>query len=453
MALTAFPTITFNAGSGSDTAASGAGPATAVTGTATATNSTTVTLTVGAGTLSDVAEDGSAVLQIDGVGFVRISTRDTGAVTVLVENAVTCTAANFAIGGKRATLNHTESRRLFAATSTPTAVGATGGWTISLEDAQTITSAITLAATAGSGMISIVSSSAGTLRTLTQSTSANHFSANTANRWRFTDIQFQNSHGTPLEVFTSSSSAFIEMRNCVAGDSGGSNCPKGLWIRTSSSASIVLYNTSVLRCTSLGINGATNVALYASEISRCGGAGISNAGNTLLAHDSIISHNSGDGITCSFSGGTLTFAVKNSVIHGNTGDGIELTGTNLASFALVNNQITANGGYGLKCSGTAPHTGFVEYNNFGNAGDSTNNTSGSASGITLSGTNTTSTAGYTDASSSVRNFKVGSNGQGTGFPASSSTVGAGQTGTTCYADMGLPTHAVATGGSVGVIGG
>lgn len=437
MALTAFPTLTFNTSTGSDTLSSGDN-GTSCTGTATASNSTTVTLTIGTGTLTGVATDGSAVLWISGVGFVRIDTVNTGAGTVVVETAVTCTGATFAIGGKRATLGETESRRLFAATSTPTAVGMSGRWIISLEDNQSISSTLTLAATAGTGFCEIKSSVAGTLRTITQSASATHFTSAVANKWRFTDLKFVNSNGTPLEVITSSSTAVFDFRHCLIGDSGGTNCPKSLLIRTSGTAVIYLYDTSVLRTTSVGISGTANLYMYGSEISRCGGIGINNSGGTLVMHDSIVSHNSGDGLANASSSPVIIGCV----FHGNTGDGAEITTANLSAINVINNQFTANGAYGLNLSGTTPHAGIIEYNNFGNASDSTNNTTASANGITLSATNTTTAAAYTDASNSVRNFKVGAACQGTGFPPSSATVAAGQTGTTTYADQGLPTHVV-----------
>jgi hypothetical protein len=107
---------------------------------------------------------------------------------------------------------------------------------------------------------------------------------------------------------------------------------------------------------------------------------------------------------------------------------------------VLNNSITGNGtggtGYGIRFSGTTPHFGIIEYNNFGHASDSSNNASGAATGWTLSSTNLTATADYTDASSGVRNFKPGSNNKAAGFPASSAVMAAGQTGSTSYVDIG-----------------
>lgn len=439
MALTSFPTLVFNTGTGSDSNASGAGPGTAVTGTTNAVTASTTVTFAGAPDLSGVAQDGTAVLWVSGVGFVRISTVDNVAKSCVVETALTCSAGTaFAIGGKRATFDNTESRRLFAATSSPTALGATGQWTLQLEDDQAITSTITLAFTAGTGYLTIQSDGS-TRRVISCNASgAAIFTCNTANRARFKTCKFQHTHATVKGyAFTHSSTTVIECRDCICGDSGGTNCPSGISTRTGGGGTVILWNTSVLRCGSIGINGTTQVYLYGSEISRCGGAGVSISGGELHAHDSIISHNSGDGINTANLGGSNTFMeVKNCTIHGNSGDGIELTGNNVVGAMILNNSITANGGYGLKFSGTTPHFGVVEYNNFGNASDSTNNTSGAASGWTLSSTNLTATADYTDASSGVRNFKPGNNHKAAGFPASSAVMAAGQTGSTSYVDIG-----------------
>ena len=151
MALTVFPTIKFNTGSGSDVAASGAGPAAAVTAGgnngASTNNTQTVDLSADAPDLSGVAQDGSAVLWVDSTGgtrqFSRINTVNDGADTVVCEDFFVQTEANrnWGIGGKRNDLNTTENRFLFLADAQP-------GWIIELEDDQTISSNISIA-TAG----------------------------------------------------------------------------------------------------------------------------------------------------------------------------------------------------------------------------------------------------------------------------------------------------------------
>lgn len=440
MALTAFPTILFNSSTGSDSAASGAGPATAITGTcAASTNSTTVTFN-GNPDLSGVAQDGSAVLWVNGIGFVRISTVDDAANTCVVETALTISASTaFAIGGKRATLDATESRRLFAATSSPTASGASGGWTLQLEDDQSLTSAITLAFTAGNGYLTIKSNSS-TLRTITQTANAGIFLATTANRFWFQSIGFRHSNGTKSYAIISSSNASTAFfLSCVCGASDGTNCPSGLWSRTNSTATVFLINTSILRGGGHGMNLGGGVAVYASgcDISRNTSNGIFQA-SSLAISSSVIAYNGADGIN-----GTVgACKVENCTIDGNTGDGIETTTNNSVLVMLLNNQITNNGAYGVTFSGSTPHSPFVQYNNF------YGNSTAAANGITLDATNLTADPGYTDRTNTVRNYAISSasTSNAAGFPASSATIGAGQSGTTTYVDIGVSQRQASGGG-------
>lgn len=433
MALTAFPTITINSSTGSDTTASGDGGV-SCTGTATSVNSTTIALTITGGTLTGVAQDGSAVLWISGVGFVRISTTNIGAVTVVVETALTCTAATFAIGGARATINGTESLRLFAATATPTASGASGQWSIVVADASiSISASITMAFTAGNGCLNIRGSSASSRCVWTQSSSATHFTFNAANRIRLSNFQFKNSNGTPLEVGTCSATTMLIYDNCICGDSGGSNPPKSLHTRTGNVATIVLINTSVLRCTGIGITGAANVTLIGSEISRCGGVGISNSNNSLTIIDSVVSWNTGSNVTNSVAFGIL---LKNSTFDSaqGVGDGVTLSGNNLFNATIINCNFTSNGtsgtAYGLNLSGTAPHDIVDKFNNF------FGNRTAAVNGFTVDASDLALDPGYTNNAVGTRNYSVGTNMKSAGFPASTGAMAAGQLGCTSYVDIG-----------------
>lgn len=130
--------IVFNNVDGSDTAASGLGPSTAVTGTAAAHTggaaSTTITLT-NTPDLSGVQVGDLLWLNTSsGRQFSVISAVDDGADTVTVDDSFTiagASAVNYAIGGKRATLNEANSRKLFDNGSSTG--DAKGGWRIKLE--------------------------------------------------------------------------------------------------------------------------------------------------------------------------------------------------------------------------------------------------------------------------------------------------------------------------------
>jgi hypothetical protein len=132
------PIVVFNTTTGSNTLASGAGPAVAVTGTSAAhTNGVTtniITLT-NSPNLSTVPTDGSAVLWMNTASPTRQFSKITGvnnsSKTVTVEDnfaIASGSARNYAIGGKRATWSGSD--RLFR-------LDVKAGWTIETETDQT----------------------------------------------------------------------------------------------------------------------------------------------------------------------------------------------------------------------------------------------------------------------------------------------------------------------------
>lgn len=451
MALTAYPTVVFNSSTGSDSAASGAGPATAITMkvNGATTNSTTVVVDTLSGDLDTVAQDGSAVLFITGIGFVRVSTTNNGTGTIVMETALTIgDNVDMAIGGKRATLDATESRRLFAATSSPTASGGSGRWTAEFEDdgSLAITSAVTMSFTAGTGEFTLKSSSTSTRRTMVQSGNAVFFTANTANRWRLQMLTFSNTHATKNYVVTASASVRVTFGSCICGNNSGTNCPNGLATRTNQTPTFILHDTSVLRCGSDGISNSGNNIIYDSEISRCGSNGLSGTSGYLALVRSIFAYNSAWGVTAP-ADTSVAALIDGCVFDGNTEDGLRITGANSQSnIRVTNNQFTNNGAsgskYGLNFSGTAPHSPIVSNNNF------YGNRTAAANGITLDATNLTADPGYTDRTNSVRNYAISSasTSKAAGFPASSATIGAGQSGTTTYVDIGAAQRQESAGG-------
>lgn len=401
MALTAYPTIAFNSSTGSDTLASGAGPATAITClvNGAVTNSTTIVVDTASGDLDTIAQDGSAVLFITGIGFVRISTTSNATLTIVVETAVTIgDNVQLAIGGKRATLDNTESRRLFAATASPTAVGASGLWTISLEDDQTVTSTITTSFTAGTDTLIVKSNTPGTLRAITSSANSPTFTWNTTGKLEFQYIHAKNSNGTKtstsfISLGTTNNTFF---RWCRVGD--GTNNIRGACVRSGGAPNVYAYESSFKGCTEFGIANSTSIVVTAE------GCEITNNGTTTSHHgltcssctltNCIIAHNAGDGVNC-----TTSFYIINCTIDQNGGDGIECTGATIGNLNHIRSCIfTTNTGTAIKMSGTTPHYPRVWYCVFnGNGAD--------ASGITLDSSNQTSTnPSYTDSSSSVRNY-------------------------------------------------
>ena len=150
----AFPVILVNATGGSDSAASGAGPSTALTGTAAATNGAGTTVTLDSGTdLSGVATDGSHVIYLvdttagaRNFGKITATAGSGGATpTVTVSNAfgISISGKSWAIGGVRASINSTSSRKLFENNSGNGDL--MPGWIIEMQSGhtETVTSRIT----------------------------------------------------------------------------------------------------------------------------------------------------------------------------------------------------------------------------------------------------------------------------------------------------------------------
>jgi hypothetical protein len=159
-----------NGGTGSDTAASGAGPTTALTGTAASTSGTGPVVTLdGSPSLAGVLTDGSHVIWINtasGRQFAAITAKDDTAKTVTTTTAftVSLTGQTWAIGGKRATLDNANTRKLFSA-------DAATGWLADVQEAGTAYTISTTTLNVGIVGFGIISSTT-SRPTITTSTSS-----------------------------------------------------------------------------------------------------------------------------------------------------------------------------------------------------------------------------------------------------------------------------------------
>ena len=213
-----YPDIRFNSSTGSDTAASGAGPSTAITATAAAHTSgiasTTITLT-NSPDLSGVATDGSAALWLNtasGRQWSRITAVNNTLKTVTVEdsfNIAALSAVNYAIGGKRATFNETNSRKLFS--------DAKAYWIATTETDQTISSVISVTS-AGSPFF-VRGDSETSHRVVTQSANAACFNSGVANL-NLMNLKFQNTNVSKGSAggYSGSGGNGVRMTNCIVGD-------------------------------------------------------------------------------------------------------------------------------------------------------------------------------------------------------------------------------------------
>jgi len=457
------PTILFNNASGSDTAASGAGPATAVTNTDGSFSGTTVTLPNA--DLSGVATDGSHILWLktsSGRQFFTITaTSGSGtagaAVTVTETPAGTTTARTYAIGGKRKTLDNTDSRTLFVVTN-----GAKPGWTIQLEDDQTISSAIPVAALGDTttGMIVLQGDSESTRRVVTNSANAAIFN-DALGGWHLKNLHGKCSNATRTSSyfvdFNSGSATVTRITNCVMGDATN-KLQSGITRAVSAQPSLILEDCEIKNCLGPGINTWHGNTSIPSLIANCwihnnGSGGIlqvfGNVSGITTIRGCIVANNTG--IAIRIAGGNRP-CIENCTIHGNTSDGVKIDSINSHGGIVRNNSITANGGYGLNWAiGTQAYNDTaqtVTYNNFGNASDSTANTSGATTGVSQ-GTGCFSTApAYTNAAGNDFSVGASSPNKATGYPPSSRYIGANNSATLSYVDVGAAQRAEPTGGAL-----
>ena len=441
----ALPTILFNSGTGSDTAASGAGPGTALSGAnASLGASTTVALAVDAPDLSGVATDGSAVCWVDstsGRQYSRITAVDNVAKSVTVATAYGVTEATRAwgIGGKRATLDHADSRTLGADVE--------AGWIVEIEDDGA--SALTGSAwpiTAGVAF-TIRGDSISTKRLMTQSANAAALTLSvTATTLDVANLIFENTAGTKTSangIVVTANNPTIRIRNCRFGHSANTLL-SGL-NRTAGAPVFILYDCEVMSCTSNGVSSRAGLHVHGSYIhdNAAHGLATGGGGGVNIIQDSVVEANGTDGINVGTTPTTLV--ISGNAIHGNTGDGLDSSGG--AGFIpisgqIYNNNFTANGNYGIRAA-SGENPAFLDFNNFGTGALA--NTSGSMLNLTAGANDLAVDPGYTNASGG--NFAAGTAIKAKGFPASTQAFGANPAaGTIAFVDIGIQREEPASGG-------
>lgn len=447
-----FPTILVDSASGSDSLASGAGPATALTGSAASTDATGLVATLdGSPSLAGVLTDGSHCLYLadataGGRNFGKITAKDDTAKTVTVSDAfgLSLTGKAWAIGGKRASIGSTASRKLVENNSL--AGDAMPGWAVEMASghAETIASIITTrrAGDVTDGPITIRGvAAAATMPVLTASNNAALFAGvNNISGWVFEGFEARNSNATKT-----ASIAFS-----VASGTAGT----GLSIRISGvrivhatnlfwkgvvtfGMSVLVDSCEIAHCASHAVSGAGATRVYNCALRDNVGDGIQQTSSNVSVEDSLVVRNAVGVNLTTASGGNH---VVRSTIHGNASSGIIFSSAaaGLVSARVQNNNITGNGAYGLNLSGS-PTAGLlaaaailIRNNNFGTG--ATANTSGAAAGITLDASNLQVDPGYTDGTSATNNFAVGANVKALGHP--TANIGGMTTGTRSYVDIG-----------------
>lgn len=440
--------IVFNATTGSDTAASGLGPASAISGTAAAhtggSASTTITLT-GSPDLSGVqAGDLLWLKTASGRQFSVIASADNSAKTVTVDDSFTiaeASAVNYAIGGKRATWNDADSRLLFSA-------DAKAGWTIETETDQAISSAISISVAGDmtTGHIRVQGSGA-SRPVITQSANAEVFKWPAAySYWWFDNLKVCCSNATKTSAYGFLNRGIgLFFTNLVVGDS--TNRLVTGFQRSGGQDDIHLIDCEVCHCTADGIYA---VAALDGLVEGCyvhdnGGAGI-RSGSNMKIQNNLIINNTGAGIRA---GATTAYyvTIRGNTIHSNDGDGIDIS-SGQTLVIIHGNNITANGNYGIRAaSGQIGIAAFVDYNNFGTG--ATANTSGDRLNLNAGAHDLNVDPQYTDAANG--DFSVGTNVRAKGFPDATRYIGANQSLTRSYVDIGAAQRQEAASGGGGAI--
>lgn len=440
----AYPVVVFNSSTGSDTAASGAGPATAVTGTAAAhTNgsaSTTITLT-NSPDLSGVATDGSHVLWMDtpsGRQFSKITGVDNGADTVTVEdsfNIASGSAVNYAIGGKRATFDNADSRTLFGGT---TGIGFKAGWTIRTETDQSITSSINITVTATTALWAFVEGdSESTHRLITSNANSPTFNGDNVCAFvEFRNLKAENTHVTKNNSwFYYGRTGPNSFRNCIIGHA--TNTLFRAIERSSSHSGWEIVDCEVKYCVDSPFAAAAKQSVFAfhgCSVHDNGGIGCP-VGEFGTIEGCLIYDNTGDGISVSLPDvpNNPNRHIVGNVIHSNGGDGID-SSSGAISLNVYNNNVTSNGGYGWRAhANQSREFGFADFNNYGTGGLA--NTSGALLNVSAGANDLAVDPGYTDASNG--NFECGTAVKALGFPKSTRTIGANQSATNAFVDVGI----------------
>lgn len=442
MALTVNPTVQINAGTGSDTAASGAGPATAVTGTAAAhtggVSTTTITFT-NSPDLSGVAQDGSAILWLltaSGRQFTRIDTVDNTAKTAVVANSFTIgsgSAVNYAIGGKRATIDNVNTRTLFGS------AGAGAGWTIEIQDAQTLTSAVVCAMAgsfASADIFVVGTGSPGPVITQTANAACFRLTGSLGHHWR--NLQLKNSNGTKTSAdgFAMEGTTLLTIEACVLGDRANTNNLRSGLRYVSGAGSFLMIDCELCYCTSDGAfidsSSSYGARMFGCVFHHNAGHGL-NVGNTaapfLALEDCIFAKNTGDGLFAS--NGVLNGSIGRCTFDGNS-DGMDISaGASPSTYLLVHScQFTNNGAYGLRGHANSDRlVSMVNYNNF------FGNTTAARLNISAGADDQAVDPGYVDAAN--LDYRISAGTKALGWPASTRKLGANpSTGTTTYVDIG-----------------
>jgi hypothetical protein len=321
--------IVFNTSTGSDTQSSGLGPSAAVYGSGASTTGSSAVVT-GIDTTDVSAGDLLWVQSSSGRQFSIILSVDSSTqVTCDDQFANTESSRTWAIGGKRATWDNSDSVKIFTA-------DAKSDWDIVTETDQTITQEIQLV----NGCRSIRGASSTSLVVITQSSNNDLFRNLQNQKILFADMELQYSHPTKNKTAIGLSYGEANLTNIVAND------PTNNWYRVTANFCCNNASVSIQNC----IFG--NCVDYA-------------AGMAVVYACGSIFHNSSIGLT--HSNGCIT----NCIFANNTNSGISVSG--FGGKNQSGNLFIGNGRYGIETTGgeiTGKSRNWFYNNTLGNTNNS-----------------------------------------------------------------------------------
>jgi hypothetical protein len=297
--------ILFNTSEGSDSQSSGLGPSTAVYGSGASTTGSSAVVT-GIDTTGVSAGDLLWVESSSGRQFSIIASVDSSSqVTCDDTFANTESSRNWAIGGKRATWDNSNSVKIFTA-------DAKSNWDIVTETDQTITQQITLC----NGCVSIRGVTNGALPVIEQTSNNTLFYNSQNQNVVFHSLNFKYSHPTKDKIGVYFGYGGMVFVNVVAND------PNKNWSTFAARAC----------CNSV------NIRLYSCIIGNCTSDGVSASQGGGWFINSIFHDNGRYGAYAN------SCICTGSIFVNNSSHGLYITGN---SNLIANNMFISNGGYGL----------------------------------------------------------------------------------------------------------
>lgn len=363
--------ILFNNSTGSDTLSSGLGPSTAINGSGASTSAASAIVT-GIDTTGVSAGDVLWVQSSSGRQFSVIASVDSGT-QVTCDNIFDNTegSRNWAIGGKRAGIDSTESRKLFADM---------GGHLTEyeLEDtgsAYTVTS--TISWPGGSSYITL----RGNVSTrVVVSFNANDKLFSGSAHMRYENLHLKNTNVTKTAsvAINKASAVYIYLDNCSLDQTD--NWYRGLSYTALTSNDVTIVNSDISYCVDSGVFvGYNNLTLFNSKFTNNGSFGITGSG--ISAIGCVFANNTGDGLVHGGNPGPF-IVVTGCVFYNNGGDGLDLE--NESTFAnIVGNVFVDNGLYSIRDAYLHTYQ-FFGHNGFMNSGTADHYSTGNdATDITL----------------------------------------------------------------------